>query len=68
MSEADTSWPSLPTETEIYILPNGEIVVADLPVEIAVSLAALTNLYTATFEIESAIEATESTDPSHVTD
>ena len=27
-------WLALPTETEIYILPNGEIVVADLPVEL----------------------------------
>lgn len=27
-------WPVLPTETEIYILPNGEIVVADLPLEL----------------------------------
>ncbi len=28
-------WPLLPTETEIYILPNGEVVFADLPVELA---------------------------------
>lgn len=27
-------WPALPTETEIYILPDGEIVVADLPVDL----------------------------------
>ena len=28
-------WPRLPTETEIYILPDGRIIVADLPVELA---------------------------------
>jgi hypothetical protein len=38
---SDGGWPALPTETEIYILPNGEIVVADLPVELAASLAPL---------------------------
>ncbi len=31
--------PSLPVETEIYILPTGEIVVADLPAELAALLA-----------------------------
>ena len=35
------AWPSLPTETEIYILPTGEIIVADLPAELAAPLAAL---------------------------
>jgi hypothetical protein len=38
MTEHDESWPSLPTETEIYILPSGEIVVADLPAELAALL------------------------------
>jgi len=27
-------WPALPTETEIYILPDGRVVVADLPAEL----------------------------------
>jgi hypothetical protein len=39
--EAANEWPSLPTETEIYILPSGEIVVADLPAELAAQLAQL---------------------------
>jgi len=34
-------WPLLPVETEIYILPDGRVVVADLPVELAPLLAAL---------------------------
>ncbi|HXF63549.1 MAG TPA: hypothetical protein VNK95_18145 [Caldilineaceae bacterium] len=40
------SWPEgapLPVETEIYILPSGEVVVADLPAELAPLLAALTD-------------------------
>ncbi len=28
-------WPVLPTETEIYLLPDGRVVIADLPVELA---------------------------------
>jgi hypothetical protein len=31
----------LPTETEIYILPGGEIIVADLPIELAARLEQL---------------------------
>ncbi len=31
--DAET-WPTLPTETEIYILPDGRVVVADLPAEL----------------------------------
>ena len=27
-------WVPLPTETEIYILPNGRVVIADLPLEL----------------------------------
>ena len=27
-------WPKLPTETEIYIMPDGTVVVADLPLEL----------------------------------
>ncbi len=34
MEDSLTDFPALPTETEIYILPDGEIVVADLPVEL----------------------------------
>jgi hypothetical protein len=40
--EPESAWPALPTETEIYILPNGEIVVADLPAELAAHIAQLT--------------------------
>jgi hypothetical protein len=28
-------FPTLPTETEIYILPDGRVVIADLPAELA---------------------------------
>jgi hypothetical protein len=28
-------FPALPTETEIYILPDGRVIVADLPLELA---------------------------------
>jgi len=31
----EDSWPALPTETEIYILPDGRVVIADLPAELA---------------------------------
>jgi hypothetical protein len=34
-------WPALPTETEIYILPDGRVVIADLPVELAPVVAHL---------------------------
>jgi hypothetical protein len=44
MSEASDTWAALPTETDIYILPNGEVVVADLPAELAGALAALSAL------------------------
>ncbi len=33
------TWPQLPNETEIYILPDGQIIIADLPAEL-MSLAA----------------------------
>ncbi|NJN84987.1 MAG: hypothetical protein HC802_23660 [Caldilineaceae bacterium] len=33
MAEAD-EWPAMPTETEIYLLPSGEVVFADMPVEL----------------------------------
>lgn len=41
-SEAEVQpWPLLPVETEIYILPDGRVIVADLPAELAPLLAAL---------------------------
>lgn len=41
-NEADVQpWPLLPVETEIYILPDGRVIVADLPAELASLLAAL---------------------------
>ena len=38
---AGPAWPLLPVETEIYILPDGRVIVADLPAELASLLAAL---------------------------
>jgi hypothetical protein len=35
------AWPLLPVETEIYILPDGRVIVADLPAELTSMLAAL---------------------------
>lgn len=35
------AWPALPTETDIYILPDGRVVIADLPAELAPLAAAL---------------------------
>lgn len=32
--------PLMPVETEIYILPSGEVVIADLPAELAAQFAA----------------------------
>lgn len=32
---AEIDFPALPTETEIYILPDGRVVIADLPAELA---------------------------------
>lgn len=39
--DAVSSWPDLPTETDIYILPDGRVVIADLPAELAALAAAL---------------------------
>lgn len=39
--ETAEAWPTLPTETEIYILPSGEVVVADLPAELVTLIAEL---------------------------
>jgi hypothetical protein len=33
--DLSAEWPSLPTETDIYILPDGRVVIADLPLELA---------------------------------
>ncbi len=38
---ASSDWPALPTETEIYILPDGRVVIADLPAELGQLAAAL---------------------------
>jgi hypothetical protein len=38
---AAQAWPLLPVETEIYILPDGRVIVADLPAELAALLTAL---------------------------
>lgn len=38
---SSSGWPLLPTETEIYILPDGRVVVADLPVELETLIAEL---------------------------
>lgn len=38
---ANHGWPGLPTETEIYILPDGRVIIADLPAELADLAAAL---------------------------
>lgn len=41
LSEVDgPAWPLLPVETEIYILPDGRVIVADLPAELAPMVAA----------------------------
>lgn len=37
----ETDWPALPTETEIYILPDGRVIVADMPYELATLVEAL---------------------------
>jgi hypothetical protein len=31
----DAAWPPMPVETEVYILPDGQVVIADLPAELA---------------------------------
>lgn len=61
MAEADRNWPALPTETEIYILPGGEIVVADLPAELAAQIAHLSRQ----FSSESSLEPTHVADQQH---
>ncbi len=41
LGHGDEGWPSLPIETDIYILPDGRVVVADLPAELAAALPRL---------------------------
>jgi hypothetical protein len=36
-----SDWPVLPVETEVYILPDGRVVIADLPSELAPLVQAL---------------------------
>jgi len=65
--DSTTSWPSLPTETEIYILPDGQIVIADLPAELAeplAHLAALSGTTPAEAESASRNDSGRSLDPS----
>ncbi len=38
---APEAWPTLPVETEIYILPDGQVVIADLPAELTALLSVL---------------------------
>lgn len=33
--ENPDAWPLMPTETDIYILPDGQVVIADLPAELS---------------------------------
>lgn len=40
-AQSAAGWPLLPTETEIYILPDGRVVIADLPAELLPLAAAL---------------------------
>ena len=40
-ADSSADWPLLPTETEIYILPDGRVVIADLPAELSPLAAAL---------------------------
>ena len=35
LAAIDELWPLLPIETEIYLLPDGRVVIADMPVELA---------------------------------
>lgn len=40
LPKSEPGVPPMPVETEIYILPNGEIVVADMPAELVSLLVA----------------------------
>lgn len=39
------AWPVLPTETEIYLLPDGQVVIADLPAELSHLAAVLGGIH-----------------------
>lgn len=41
MTETATEWPAMPIETEIYLLPDGRVVIADMPVELTELIIAL---------------------------
>jgi hypothetical protein len=41
LAQDANEWPVLPTETEIYILADGRVVIADLPAELAALAATL---------------------------
>lgn len=41
LAAIDELWPLLPVETEIYLLPDGRVVIADLPVELTDMVAQL---------------------------
>ena len=41
LSGVERAWPAMPTETEIYILPDGRVVVADMPMELAEAMMLL---------------------------
>lgn len=36
--ESEPNPPLMPVETEIYILPTGEVVIADMPAELAAAI------------------------------
>jgi len=39
----DAGWPVMPTETEIYLLPDGRVVIADMPIELTALVLELNN-------------------------
>ena len=39
--QTPADWVPLPTETEIYLLPDGRVVIADLPIELGPLVEAL---------------------------
>jgi len=41
VTEVATDWPIMPIETEIYLLPDGRVVIADMPVELTELIVAL---------------------------
>ena len=56
----------MPTETEIYILPNGEVVIADLPAELAETLASLSALLNVESSLDVSAPAHQGLDDAHV--